>query len=124
MIMFDIAAVSKDLTRLPFITGSRAYGEPTDKSDVDLVVLIDSEMMDALRPFCDNSIPNNQFEYEDQGIGCLYFGKLNIIPVCHPGLYDVWKNATEFLKTQAPVEREDAVKYMNKKRNKWFSENR
>jgi len=69
----------------PFITGSRAYGAPSETSDLDLVVLVEDEaIINVLREL-----------NEKPGHG-LCFGKLNLIAVDEEG-YDRWREGTDSL---------------------------
>lgn len=103
-----------------FITGSQAYGTPGPDSDIDLVILCDKEVVDKLQLFSDHSGQDAMEEYYNDGLPCLYFGKLNIIFVCNLGLFEVWKKATEFLAAKKPVTREQAIEYVRRKRQKWM----
>lgn len=93
-----------------FVTGSRAYGTPTEESDIDLVVLLESEDCFALiaqaemnhGPLNGSGGPNDV---------SLRFGKLNLICLDDPEKFDLWKQATDVLKSRKPVTREEAVAY-------------
>ena len=74
----------EEMERLPFITGSHAYGSPGPKSDVDLVVLLSRQIKNILNLYNEN--------HETIAIR---FGKLNIIPILTEQEYDAWKEATE-----------------------------
>ncbi len=56
-----------------FITGSHAYGEPTEKSDIDLVVLVGEDDQSILAESDDN-----------EGIGSIHYSRLNLILVYKP----------------------------------------
>lgn len=77
-----------------FITGSHAYGEPGEESDIDLVVLVDSDTQKLLI---------------EHGGKPTRFGKLNIIAVDTQAKFDKWKKGTEALQAIRPVDRESAV---------------
>lgn len=59
----------------------------------------------------------------DDGIttASIRFGKLNLICVVDPGLYQAWKEGTEKLKEQKPVKRSRAVEVMSALRSKYMS---
>lgn len=109
--------------RKPFLTGSRVYGKPHAHSDTDLVVLVDVETRRALMDA--GVVDEGKGEdYEEPWIPHARFGKLDLILCDDPDLFDVWKAATEFLKTKAPVERSKAIEYMNKKRKRFWESQR
>lgn len=66
------------------ITGSHAYGTPDDKSDLDLVVLVDHRT---------ERILNKHSESQ----GTIRFGKLNVITVTNPTDYAYWLLATKIM---------------------------
>jgi|TARA_R110002096_G_scaffold321278_4_gene515380 hypothetical protein len=63
--------------RIPFFTGSQAYGAPTQTSNTDIVVL----MGEALETY--------------PGVRSLCIGTLRIILVSLPEEYDAWHAATQ-----------------------------
>jgi hypothetical protein len=94
------------VTRLAFLTGSHAYGKPTDGSDVDLVVRLDEDTRKKLvEIFCPES------EREAHGYPELQFksGKLNIILCSTDASFDAWLDGTKKLIAEAPVTRDRAV---------------
>lgn len=99
--------------RLPFITGSVAYGTPTDESDVDLVALTDKFTMALLLRYLESDwdeyagVPN---------LLSLCFGRLNLLLTTEPKDYDIWRQGTEELKERAPVMRDEAVAHFAKLR--------
>lgn len=107
------------LPRKPFITGSHAYGEPNSDSDIDLVVLVDVETVQQLLAASEN-VDDHPVRDSDGGAtrGSFRFGGLNLICVTDEVAFDCWKDGTDFLKTKAPVTREQAVKYFRKKRER------
>jgi predicted nucleotidyltransferase len=91
----------------PFITGSRVYGTPTEKSDIDLVCLIeDSDTVDELIAAADHT------DASDAGVGgcSIVFGKLNLIVLSQSAMYDAWREATDELIARKPVTRAEACK--------------
>lgn len=70
-----------------FITGSRAYGKPTEESDLDLVILCTVGTELQLRRFAD--------QLDDSR--AIRFGKLNIITCTDDKQYSLWKYCTEYL---------------------------
>jgi hypothetical protein len=102
-----IAELEKELEvakyRLPFVTGSRAYGTPKKDSDVDLVVVAD---------FDDDFFVSMLWDFADardgSDCGSLHFGNLNIIFV-DADEYDRWKKARDRCIAERPVTRERAI---------------
>lgn len=85
---------------MAFMTGSRAYGTPTEQSDVDLVVLMPREAELALR---------GALELPDYGpIRC---GKLNPIVCNSEAQFAGWRYATDALIQQAPQNRIAAITF-------------
>jgi nucleotidyltransferase-like protein len=93
--------------RLAFITGSHAYGTPTEKSDIDLVVRVTKETRDRLIDLLAVELTSDN-EYGD-GVLQIKTGKLNLIFALTDAQFDAWKNSTQKLIMQAPVTREQAV---------------
>ena len=98
---------------MAFITGSLAYGEPNEESDVDLVILLDSdsglEDEEYLKHFSDAKPPQ------------IRFGKLNLI-VCYTETeYAYWKAATEMMRREKK-EGKPSNKKKAKQRLDWFRE--
>lgn len=92
---------------LAFITGSHAYGAPTESSDVDLVVRCSHETRLALtRLLSDGEVD------EDYGVGVrqIKCGDLNVILCSSDHVFDSWAEGTRRLRAMPPpVEREKAV---------------
>ena len=100
----------------PFITGSRAYGTPKYDSDIDLVVLMPADELEALIEIqgtletkheniyslddTGNKVPSHSFK----------FGRLNLICFTDPKEFAGWQAATVLLKSQRPVTRDYAIK--------------
>lgn len=86
-----------------FLTGSHVYGTPHQDSDVDLVVLIDSDQLDQL-------LSKN---YEPANYGAtaasMRFGELNLICLADANEFEAWRQATNQLKARKPVTRDEAV---------------
>lgn len=76
-----------------FLTGSVVYGIPSEKSDIDLVVLTDEHTKNVLA--CDG-FP-------------IRFGCLNLILLTDEEQWAIWKKGTEDLEKIKPVSRETAV---------------
>jgi hypothetical protein len=87
-------------------TGSRVYGKPNKKSDIDLVILIPESTMKTLVGLADNhkNILANVQDHPLYGTFAnnksvsLRFGRMNIIAVTCPILYATWIEGTEQLK--------------------------
>jgi hypothetical protein len=72
-------------TNPAFVTGSHAYGVPTRKSDVDLVVFMDDKTKDNITLLSDE---------------CSYpikYGNINIIAPTTQKEYDMWRLGTSIL---------------------------
>lgn len=102
------------------ITGSYAYGTPTPDSDLDIVVCMGSDDLELLRKHADDASDLKRAHPSDfdgaLSSGSFRFGKLNVIACVDPALFDTWWFGTHFLKTKAPVTRDQAVRYLQKKR--------
>lgn len=74
-----------------FLTGSIVYGKFTTKSDIDLVVLVDTHTAKVLRQFSESKL-----ECHEVGTPpTVRFGRLNLI-ICDNELdFAVWKAGTE-----------------------------
>lgn len=95
------------------LTGSQAYGLPTEKSDIDVAVMLSKEDADALVRLAGGA----GVETHDDGSFSLHFGRLNLI-VCFEEKYfdiwrakyfDIWRAGTVELKARSPVTRAEAV---------------
>lgn len=92
-----------------FITGSFAYGTPTEKSDVDLVILVEPETMRILvDQFGDDGDRQDQDDYGNLPTASLRIGKLNLIVSIDLKHYKQWRDGTQELKRRAPVTRDQA----------------
>lgn len=88
----------------PFITGSRAYGTPTEDSDIDLV----------LPPNGKTNFQAIMIQYSDNQDLPITYGKLNLILTNEPKQWELWLQATNELIEQAPVTRDFAIAYITK----------
>lgn len=87
-----------------FLTGSRAYGTPTEKSDIDIGVLVDQQVFNILTAYSEEQhlgYPSNK--------QVIRFGKLNIIAFTEKDRYEKWKKVNNELIEQQPVSRINAV---------------
>lgn len=86
----------------PFLTGSRAYGQPRPDSDIDLVMLVDENLAYQLA------------KLSDSGKAPIRFGNLNLVFVFSDKEYFAWQGATEELvrrkKEGELITREEAIK--------------
>lgn len=92
------------------ITGSHAYGVPTESSDIDLAVLVSKADWDLLVKAEGNDPagePPEPPEYSNPR--SLRFGKLNLLICTDQVWLDAWREGTDRLKKIAPVERTVAV---------------
>ena len=81
-----------------FITGSHAYGTPTEESDVDLVILVDWATLDKLNNLSEKGLNESA---TDSGDISLRFGKLNLICVADEAIFAAWKLGTAKLEHEA-----------------------
>ena len=99
--------------RIPFFTGSRVYGKPTDESDLDIVMLVSELDREVLKEF--GSLNRDHKVGEDLSVR---FGMLNVIIVINEQEYDAWRDATDNLFTMSvesgPVGRDEVVLEIDK----------
>lgn len=88
-------------SRRAFITGSRAYGTPTKDSDVDIVILADSDA---------ESLLWNLSESSDK----ILLGRANIIACETEERFDLWKRGTDELIARRPVTRSEAIEHFTR----------
>lgn len=83
-----------------FITGSHAYGAPTENSDVDLVVLVSPETRDKL------------IRLSDDKCTPVRYGNINLIVPMSEAEFRKWKLVTDFLvglsKVEGPIGHDQA----------------
>lgn len=87
-----------------FLTGSHAYGDPNEGSDIDVVILVDGELLRVLREFTEST------EILQDGNKQLRFGRLNIIAAESDTEFATWRVGTSACKLRktadkSPVER-------------------
>lgn len=94
-----------------FITGSQAYGQPTEKSDIDFVVLVSESELDTLRRMADKVLEGRENSDADgeASSASLMFGRMNLIAVTNETDFAIWKHGTERLRQQKPVTRDMAI---------------
>lgn len=90
-----------------FVTGSNAYSEPKEDSDLDLVIMCDLETVELLRKYADAQDEIEDYKYDD--VMQVRFGKLNIIMCVDNKTFNTWKHGTKILKSISPVSRDYAV---------------
>lgn len=102
-----------------FITGFRAYGQPRDDSDVDMVIMLDSFDACMLETLADISASDRE-EYKQSEMTILRFGKLNLMVCTTEAAYASWLAGTVELKAMRDngmqVTRELAVLVFKKHR--------
>lgn len=76
-----------------FVTGSHAYGQPNENSDIDIVMLLDENILHLLANQAGVCIATDQYEDKPQSAS-LRFGKLNIIAVTRREEFDAWFDGT------------------------------
>lgn len=101
----------KDATPRPaaILVGSHAYGKPRKKSDIDLVVLADQALLDELADLAETELQGDYLSPDPAEHAAFRFGRLNLILVSNPRLYQTWVQGTQQLKKKRPVSRERAV---------------
>lgn len=105
-----------DHTLRPFVTGSHAYGLPSTKSDIDLVVFVTATELDQLSKCADEDLSYNAPGYYQLGCRSYRFGGLNMLCCVDENVYRVWWEGTRALKKMKPVSREYACRYMKERR--------
>lgn len=90
-----------------FITGSRAYGSPTEESDIDLVILVDNYDASVLQTHSDAPDPSDKLSH------CRY-GNLNILLCRTEQEFLAWATGTATLikkqcNEKRPIPREEAI---------------
>lgn len=106
----------------PFITGSRCYGEPTEESDLDLVVHMPAEVADKIWEELFPGQPRGSDEYSTtttNHFSVFRFGQLNLIATHTNAAYDAWKVGTDkcvaqLLKKRKALTRTEAVTIIRK----------
>ena len=98
-----------------FLTGSCAYGTPTVKSDIDVVVYMDDKKL--IKLLLENG-GHSSGDKNDMGGYSVSFGSLNIIICTTPQQYAAWQKGTNELIAKKPVTRDEAVEIFNKYRSK------
>jgi hypothetical protein len=96
-----------------FMTGSYVYGTPTEKSDIDLVVLMDPQELDLLAGLSDSGEHGDRYELAKNGAS-LRFGSLNLIVVTTQEQFDAWARARVECESLEPCDR-DTAKAIHKK---------
>lgn len=86
----------------PFITGSRAYGIPTEDSDIDLV----------LPPNTNSTFRQTLVMLSDTEDVPINYGRLNLILTIEPKQWELWLQATTELIERRPVSRDEAVEHI------------
>lgn len=92
--------------KLPFVTGSYAYGKPTEDSDLDLVIFVDPELVDCFLLRKSDSADEIGNDY------ALRFNKLNLICCTTHEKYEAWRFGTEILIQERPVSRKRAIEVL------------
>ncbi len=85
-----------------FITGSRVYGTPTEKSDIDLCVMLEELDYYTLNDWSEDAAASVG------GNSSLRFGRLNLI-VLSASDFEAWREATDILIARKPVTKKEAI---------------
>jgi hypothetical protein len=102
--------------RKAFVTGSHAYGRPTEDSDIDLVCIASYDAIDMLAKAAGKKPPSEMTSDAGGDSDSFVFGNLNLICCHNEKSFQVWKEGTETLKKIKPVTREQAKKLFDKLR--------
>lgn len=102
------------------LTGSHAYGKPTSKSDIDLVMLLTPEQLKLFEKKAGG--PEYYASLIPGAEACLRFGDLNIIAVTDPVAFAVWQKGTAQLENEPrgisqDSKRKRAIEVLNRLRN-------
>lgn len=90
------------------LTGSRVYGTPKKKSDLDVAMLLTKKEMALMRKMADE-VQETDYDTGDTTSLSLRFGRLNVIALTCPVAFAVFQKALTLLGRDAPVSRDDAV---------------
>lgn len=109
------------MTMQAFVTGSRAYGKPSDRSDIDLVVFCEDEAIETLYAVV-NGVAGEESDGGPEN-GSFMAGRVNLICTSCPITFAVWKEGTETLKRRAEIEerhitRKEAISHFRSLRKK------
>lgn len=111
-----------------FLTGSQAYGQPGQRSDVDLVVPISAEAMWKLAQLADNASEIEEGLNRQSGgqhTPSLRFGDLNLICVLAKHEWQLWKQGTRILleksEKHGPISRGTAKRLFDRMRYEDYS---
>lgn len=91
----------------PFITGSRAYGSPSDDSDLDIVIRCDRYVAAVVEALVGKS--SSDYDHESVSVQC---GNVNLHLCTTDREYDRWKLGTRSCEVVAPIDRDTAKKLM------------
>ena len=92
---------------LPFITGSRVYGSPTEDSDLDIVIRCDRYVAAVLESLIGKC--SSDYDHESVSVQC---GRINLHLCTTDREYDRWRLGTRSCEVVAPIDRETAKKLM------------
>ena len=95
------------------LTGSRVYGTPSAKSDLDVVCWVTPLEYGIIVTIADKVYED---EYDEKGIAHVRFGMLNLILVRDAKTFAAWDRGTRELIARRPVTRAQAVQHMDRLR--------
>lgn len=101
---------------MAILTGSRAYGKPTEKSDIDVAVLIGEDDLLRIIDAMGEMDIDPKYVGQPGAITPLRFGALNLLCVTDPEDYRVWEEGTAALIERGPVDRAEAVAEFSRRR--------
>jgi len=105
-----------------FLTGSHAYGTPNNKSDIDLVIYTNKKTSEELAKLSDEDSALGNNGYREEDARSLRFGDLNLLCVTDQIHFDIWREATRYMKQLkkkgAPISRQRAIEILAERRKK------
>ena len=106
--MGDAAGWIRKMVDIPraFITGSRIYGTPSNRSDMDLVIYPTKKDLELLGTLADDTDGSASSEFPSCS---LRYGRLNLICAKNDDWFLAWWKGTQELIAQKPVTRQTAV---------------
>lgn len=100
--------MNKPKVHKSLVTGSRVYGQPHGKSDIDLVLLTNDEMLVVLE-----QLGTKEDASQIDGHTSVRFGRLNVIATKYEKSFQLWHLGTAVLLQCAPVTRDEAIQFFH-----------
>ena len=111
--MGDVAGWIRKMVGIPraFVTGSRGYGTPTGRADVDLVIYPTKKDLELLGILAEDQDGSASSEFPSCS---LRYGRLNLICAKDDDWFIAWWKGTQELIAQKPVTRQIAINTFTK----------